>query len=45
MIQISLRNQLNENNIKYQSRENLLTENSEHKTYDETLFYNLQNLL
>ena len=44
-IQISLRNQLNENNIKYQSRENLLTENSEHKTYDETLFYNLQNLL
>ena len=45
-IQISLRNKLNENNIKYQSRENIISnDSSEHKTYDETLFYNLQNLL
>ena len=43
-IQLSLKNSLTENNIKYQARENIIND-SEPKNYDEKLFYNLQNLL
>ena len=44
-IQLSLKNKLNENNISYQKRENIITNDSEQKTYDEILFFNLQSLL
>ena len=44
-IQLSLRNKLNENNNIYKSREKIIEEETEIKSYDETLFYNLQNLL
>ena len=43
-IQLSLKNILNENNIIFQSRDNIIS-NFELKNYDEILFYNLQNLL
>ena len=44
-IQISLKNILNENNKIFQSRENITSDDNGPKTYDEILFYNLQNLL
>ena len=43
-IQMSLKNILNENNKIFKSRESI-TSNDGPKTYDEILFYNLQNLL
>ena len=44
-IQLSLKNKLNENNILFQKRESIISNDSDPKTYDEILFYNLQNLL